>query len=262
MLIYLVNLDRDTDRLAHMADQLSKHGLEFERVSACLGLAVPDDIKPFFLNEDGAIDSAMNAGEVGCYATHLRICQMLLAQEDSDFACVMEDDLDLHGNFLPLLANLDQLPDGWDIVRLSNPSKSAFVTEKNLGSAGQLVRYWRVPNNTGCYLISKAGAEKFLAYRGLRKRAVDEDLRRPWENGLKSYGILPPPVTSNIFDSSLDEIGGNRALPGRKRFKDAEESAGKEWAYRIREFGIWGCLKAIVATRLMKKQIRKASKPI
>lgn len=263
MLIYLVNLDRDHDRRTYMADQLDARGLEFERVSATLGLAMPDDIKPYFLKKDGrSIDSAMNAGEVGCYSTHLRICQKLIAQDEADYAFVMEDDLEFHPNFMQLLSSLDDLPEDWDIIRLSNPSKSAFITEKDLGKAGQLVRYWRVPNNTGCYLISKRGAKTFLQYQLVRKRAVDEDLRRPWEHGLKTYGILPPPVTSNIFDSSLEQVGGDRSLPGRKRFTDAPENPVREWTYRVREFGLLGCLTAIITTRLFKKKIRKASEPV
>ena len=255
MRFFLINLDRDQDRLDYMMGEMTALGLEVERISACYGLDIPVALKPYFLDAAGNIASAMNKGEVGCYASHLAIMHRIIEENINEPVCVLEDDLEFHDTFAQMCTTLEKLPDDWDIVRLSNPSKSAFQTVADLSDRLKLVKYWRVPNNTGCYLISRRGAEKFLAYAQLRKRAVDEDLRRPWEHGLATYGLLPPPVTSNIFDSSLASIGGERSMPGRKRFKDAGGSFSKEWAYRIQQFGLLGSIKAMVQTRFRKNRI-------
>ena len=254
MRIFLINLDRDADRLDYMTAELARRGFTAERIPAVYGLDMPETLKSYFLDASGGIDSAMNRGEVGCYASHLKIMQRIVEDGIEEPVCVMEDDLEFHDAFAVMADALDRLPEDWEIVRLSNPPKAAVKTVSELADGLRVVKYWRVPNNTGCYLINRAGAEKFLTYRALRKRPVDEDLRRPWEHGLKTYGLVPPPVTSNIFDSSLAEIGGDRSLPARKRFKDAGGSSLSAWSYRLAEFGVVNCLIAPIKTILGRRR--------
>ncbi|SNY90486.1 glycosyl transferase, family 25 [Cohaesibacter sp. ES.047] len=254
MRIFLINLDRDADRLDYMNGELAKRGFSAERIPAVYGLDMPQRLKPFFLDEQAEIDSAMNRGEVGCYASHLEIMHRIVEDGIDEPVCVMEDDLEFHDGFAAMAENHTKLPGDWEIVRLSNPPKAAVKPIAFLSDGLQVVKYWRVPNNTGCYLINRSGAEKFLSYRTLRKRPVDEDLRRPWEHGLKTYGLLPAPVTSNIFDSTLTAIGGDRSLPGRKRFKDAGGSPFSAWTYRISEFGLTTSLIAPIKTMLGRRR--------
>ncbi|SDR47087.1 glycosyltransferase family 25 protein [Pseudovibrio sp. Tun.PSC04-5.I4] len=254
MKVFLINLDRDSDRLQYMDAEIKAQGLEYERIPACLGLDIPDKLKGYFLGTDGKVKSALKNGEVGCYATHLRILQRIVDDAIDEPVLVLEDDLIFQEVFGELLSNLDQLPEDWELIRLSNPSKSSFETVSEFGASSAIVTYWRVPNNTGAYLINRAGAQKFLQYAGLRKRAIDEDLRRPWEHKIKTYGVLSAPITSNIFDSSIDELSGKRDLPARKRFMDAPNNRIAELSYRLNEFGLIGCLYHIVRTQTQKKK--------
>ena len=256
MRFMVINLDRDSDRLAYMSDALSSRGFTLERIPAFLGKAIPDDLKPYFLDQHGAINSAMNTGEIGCYASHLYAMQQILAQESDEPVCVMEDDLQFSDSFAHLPNLVADLPDDWEIVRISNPAKSFYQIVKTWQGIGSLVRYWRVPNTSGAYIINKAGARKFLTYQLLRKRPIDEDLRRPWEHGMETFGILPSPTINNIFDSSINAIGGDRSVPGRKRFTDAANTPLTEWRFRLRSFGPFGCLKAVLATLLFKKHYK------
>ena len=66
--IYLINLDRDTARLAWMTRQLEAAGLCFERIPAVAGRAVPQYLLPFFSSDGIAVNSRLEPGEVGCYA--------------------------------------------------------------------------------------------------------------------------------------------------------------------------------------------------
>lgn len=259
MRFLVINLDRDADRLDYMAGELAKCGFTLERIPAFLGTAIPEDLKPYFLNQRGEIDSAMNKGEIGCYASHLYAMQQILAQENDEPVCIMEDDLSFADNFVHLPELVADLPSDWEFLRVSNPAKSYYDVIRKWQGIGALVRYWRVPNTAGAYVMNKQGARKFLSYQILRKRPIDEDMRRPWEHQLETYGILPSPTTNNIFDSSIDAIGGDRSVPARKRFKDATNYPIAEWRYRLRLFGFWGCLKAIFATLLLKKRYKKRS---
>lgn len=256
MRFFIINLERDKDRLEYMQAELQQLGFVAERFPAVFGLDMPEALKPFFLNDDGTIISAMNKGEVGCYASHLAVMERIIKENIDEPVCVMEDDLRFEPGFPHLPQLMDELPQDWEILRLSNPTKADCQLEKTLGDGSKLVSYWRVPNNTGAYIINKAGAQKFLSCRKERMRPVDEDLRRPWEHGLKTYGILPSPVTSNIFDSSISAIGGSRERPGRKRFSNARSSLWQEWRYRLKQFGVFGCLRSIFNTLLFKKALR------
>ena len=255
MRFFIINLDRATDRLAYMTAELQKRGFEPERIPACLGLDIPDDLKPYLLADGGTIPSAMNKGEIGCYASHLVAINRVLEEDITEPVCIMEDDLRFEDNFAQLPEAMKHMPPDWEFLRVSNPTKAACSSLKDIPGLGQVVKYWRVPNTAGAYILNQEGARKFLTYRTLRMRPIDEDFRRPWETGMVTYGILPSPTIANIFDSSIDAIGGDRSEPGRKRFKNAGGSLGKEWAYRLREFGFLGCITAMITTLISKKRI-------
>ena len=251
MRVFLINLDRDTDRLAHMDAQLKAHGIAYERFAACRGGALPETLRRHFDLPAGE-PQVLTAGEIGCYASHLAI-QEIVAAGDAP-ALVIEDDLEIGATLPLLLDRLAALPDDWDIVRLSNPAKAAAEPVVSLAGVGEVVRYWRVPNNTGAYLIRPAGARKFLSLAAPRRRAIDEDLRRPWEHGLITYGVLPPPVTANVLPAS--SIGGAREAPGRQRFRAAPRHPWGELVWRIRAFGLSGCVRLWLASKLRRSRQR------
>ena len=239
----LINLDRDTDRLAHMQRELDACGIAFERVPAVDGRHLPERfVAPF-------ASSALRPGERGCYVSHLVIHERLAAGAFGDAALILEDDLRIDRDLRQVLAAiLEALPARWDIVRLSNPPKRAFVPLAALPGERELVRYSKIPNNTGAYLMSRAGAQKFLDF-GPHRRAVDEDMRRPWTCGLDTYGVVAPPIVSNIFDSSIDAMGDRdlaAARQGAARFipkaltgkTDGPAAAVARLAYNVRCLGV------------------------
>ena len=91
--VFVINLDRDKDRLAFMARQLDALGLAWERFPAVLGIAVPDELRAWFFTPEGAPSPALTPGEIGVYASHLSAHRRLLAS-DFDAALVFEDDVE------------------------------------------------------------------------------------------------------------------------------------------------------------------------
>lgn len=209
--IVVINLASDSDRLQHMERQLTGMGLSFRRFEAIRGLDLPAELSPRFLDADRRPHSKLKPGEIGVYASHLAIMQELLRSDD-DWLVAMEDDLRISERLPAFLARLNDLPGDWDIVRLSNPSKSAYVAKVDLGAAGEVISYLRVPNNMGCYLINKRGAAKILAGVQVARHAIDEDLRRPWDFELNTYGLSPPAVDANVLPTSSIDAIGDRAL--------------------------------------------------
>jgi glycosyl transferase family 25 len=264
MWIFVINLDRDRDRLEFMVNQAARVGISFERFVAVDGNRLESDLIEQFYSGNDLHEPALTAGEVGCYASHLRIHNLLASDETAQYALVLEDDTRLAADLVATVeAAIARAPE-WDIIRLSNVTKSVVLPVAALGGGRELVRYWTVPNGTGAYLISRAGAKKFA--RALRKRIlpIDEDLRRPWRIGLETYGVMPPPVEPDVWGpSQIDSMGRNRPVPARARFKDATRyrDIWGAFIYRMRTFGVLGygraCVRALTAS-LMKRLQRGA----
>jgi glycosyl transferase family 25 len=238
MWVFVINLDRDRARLARMIAEAERVGISFERFAAVDGKNLGADLHDQFFSADGPHEPALTAGEIGCYASHLRIHKALA--ELGECALVLEDDVRLSDDIVDAIEAARDCSADWDIIRLSNETKSVVLPVGNILGSRELVRYWTVPNGTGAYLISRTGAIKFLESYERRTLPVDEDLRRPWNCDLNTYGILPPLVEPDVLDdSSIDSLGRDRRLPARDRFKDVRPFADAIAAtgYRFKTFG-------------------------
>ena len=101
MKVYLINLDKDDDRLAAADAQLKRLGVAYERVSAIYAKKLPQK------ELDGAVDKfrwwcAMGRpvmiGEIGCAMSHYSICRKMIEP-----VCVLEDDVILDERFPEVL---------------------------------------------------------------------------------------------------------------------------------------------------------------
>lgn len=257
--VIVINLDRDTERLAFMRDQLGRLHIEFERFAALRGDAVPEALRAYFPR-----GTPLTVGEIGCYASHLAIMQRVADGALPSPMLVLEDDVALPHDIARTIERLlAALPAGWDIVRLSYPSKRVMQNVAPLGAV-DLVRYTHVPVSTGAYLISRAGARKFLARRP-RDLPIDQDLRRVWAWRLTTFGVSPPPIRADAFGgSSIDAIAPRSADARRKsderRLRRAREALWR-FAYGVHEFGVgrWLSAEALnVAARVTPKPARRA----
>ncbi len=260
--IIVINLDRDIDRLIHMERELSAVGLCFKRHRGVLGLSLPAHLAPFF---DSA--SPLRQGEVGCYASHLDVLSAIAAGQHGAAAIVMEDDLSIHSDFPEVVKGLmKSLPLGWDMVRLSNEPKRAFVAVDRLGDDRWLIKYSKIPNGTGAYLVTPAGARKLLGLTR-RWRPFDDDLRRPWNYDLNVYGVTPPPIIPDCLTSTIDDLEPGRLVRrggvlGRLR-RTAWRESWRRLVFNMLDLGfnLWvKCLLQNAATRLRLRP--KAPAPI
>lgn len=249
MWVFVINLDRDRDRLTQMVAEAERVDISFERFVAVDGNRLEADLRDQFYSADGPHEAAFTAGEIGCYASHLRIHRLLEADKTGECALILEDDVRLADDLVPTIEAAMSGAREWDVIRLSNATKTVVLPVAPLGGGRELVRYWTVPNGTGAYLISRTGAIKFAEAYTKRTLPIDEDLRRPWRSGLNTYGVLPPPVEPDVWETSqIDSMGRNRRLPARARFKDAARHRDLVAAmmYRLEIFGPLEFCRALV----------------
>lgn len=254
MLAFVINLERDCQRLERVMAEADRVGLRLQRFAAVDGLDLdPELSSQFFASGKIPHEPLLAAGEIGCYASHLRILQRLAADEHDDVALVLEDDVHLSDDFVATLeAAIRGAPD-WNIIRLSNATKSVVVPVAELPNGRELVSYWTVPNSAAAYLINRDGAAKFLKAYSKRTLPIDEDFRRPWRSDLTTYGVLPPPVRSGLYRSTITRMGRPFGIPARKRFAHATPARDliASWVYRLRAFGPIGFFRALFREQLV-----------
>lgn len=235
--------------------------MAFERFRAIEGLAVPAPLRRYFFGGDGRQAPTLTKGEIGCYASHLSLWRRVASGQYPAVTLICEDDIRLPENFDAVLdAALRAAPEGWDVIRLSAPSRRTIWPVRQICEGHRLVHYSKVPTLLGAYLISRRGARKLLR-PGLRTRPVDLDMARPWEIDLNVYGVDPAPVyqlTSN--PSSIDAVekrhhprratgffGIRSRLLGRDRLRRYWHNARTVGLHRAVAAEITGVYRAVAA---------------
>ncbi|MCU7372780.1 glycosyltransferase family 25 protein [Paucibacter sp. O1-1] len=208
--VYLINLPRDTRRLAVMQAQLDGLDLPFEIVPAVYGreLSEAERAALYDAKQNRArFHQAMAPGEIGCYASHLQVWQRLV-DSGAPHALVLEDDAELRPELPAALRAVAALPPHWDMIKLIGREPESVQQRWSLPcKTGELIRYQRVPSLTCAYLVSRHGAEKMLRSRQPFFRPIDVDLRHWWEADLRIFGLTPYPVGLNE-EGSTSSIGG------------------------------------------------------
>lgn len=257
---FLINLDKDVDRLAFMKRQFDFLELPFDRFPAISGKDIPDWARPWFFSAQGSRQTKLTPGEVGVYTSHISI-HRIIVENKIPYALVFEDDVKIERDMIDFIQSIDNFGFNWDIIRLSNNPKSPFVKIDDFGDKSEIIYYYRVPNNLGGYLISYSGAIKTTSFRGIRTHAIDEDFRRPWEIDIRTYGVFPPPCTANVLGYSSIDSMGNRKLGQetylqklRRRRFPGPINISKQFIWHIRHAGF--CFLLEVFSKRIKRLIR------
>ena len=207
--LYL-NLDQEVARRHSIEAQLAAAGMQAERIHAVDGRKpLPAELSAYFNAEH-----LMDAGALGCYASHIKAWQRIL-RKDLPYALVLEDDAILAPGLQQLLTDiLTALPRGWDMVHLGTAPDRAVWEMARVGSR-RIVQFSRVPPGAVGYLLSRAGARKLLKAEP-RLWPIDTDTRRPWLFGLAVYGVVAPPIKHNwSVPSTIRARGCKRWTPRR-----------------------------------------------
>lgn len=133
MKTFLVNLDKNPERLAASKAQLDKLGVEFERVRAVYGKDLTDDEKRRAVNRFRwwcAKGYQPRDGEIGVAMSQNGIYQRIV-NEAIDVACVFEDDVKFSPRLVEVLEVVSKFVDSAkpQVVLLTNFTKDKSVPE-------------------------------------------------------------------------------------------------------------------------------------
>lgn len=206
-LIYVINLDRDAERLESVRGNLASLGLAFERLPAVVGKEVPDweqlvDLPAYAWRN--RLD-APRAGEVGCYLSHLKVLETFL-RTDAPWCVVLEDDVEVLPACVDVLRSLSEKND-WDLVKLFNFHSGMPVRKRALGPDHHLVVHLVRTTSSAAYVVNRRAAETLLKSMRPISEQVDHALDRPWETGLRVRGVRPMPVVLAPVAATTSTIG-------------------------------------------------------
>ena len=239
MRVFCINLDRSKDRWAFMQGQFDTLSAQVDRLPGLTPDSLPDWLAAEFNGPH-----RLTHGEIGCYASHLKACQAIVG-EGLHHAVVLEDDVALSEGFFDICKSAAaRAPAAWDYIHLSTNYKVSVIGVSALPDRHNLVRYCRDPVNTAAYIISNAGARKWLRPQQ-RVRPNDVDLRYSWQYGLHVYGVYP--AIAEQKDSFQSTIDAEQKRTSRNWVPSV--SAGlRSHLWAISQLGIGTYLRARVLT--------------
>ncbi|WP_439156397.1 glycosyltransferase family 25 protein [Yoonia sp.] len=204
--VWLINLDRDKDRLAGMTAQLDAMGLPYTRFPAISG---KDHAAELLKRVDAAayarhMGSPISDGHMGCYASHLAVWKIL---EDSPFkvGLILEDDVVFHDDFLESLDIALAGAAHWDMLRFNCIRAKLPVSQGRLGRY-TLNAYVGPFTGNATYLIKRDVAARIAPGFWPQTRAHDHEFNRFFHHDFRQCGLEP--FSSHVDDGGVSAITG------------------------------------------------------
>jgi glycosyl transferase family 25 len=239
MKVFLINLDRSADRLAHMRAQLN--GVAFERISAVDGSNDPPTAK------------GLTRFELACLESH-KIAWRKFLSGGENHACFLEDDLHIRPGFAALVGGEAWVPEDAHSVKLDTYLQKVALGERRGAIGGrEVARLYSRHQSSAAYILSRAGAARYLDLTADASMPADYALfpNNPRRAGLRIYQLSPaiaiqdhllePEEGGQAFATAMAGGEGSAAPRrasilgklGRESGRLADQLAGSlEWTYQ------------------------------
>jgi len=195
--LYVINLDRSSDRLAHITKVFGSLKLEFTRVSAIDGKLLSDEEFTHWTKERNW-PKPLTRTEVGCFLSHRKCLRLGLEHGDPYFA-IFEDDVLLSPHAPLFLRNHKWIKAGTDIVKLDTASIKCMLQplQKNGIESYRSSQLVSKHYCAGGYIVSREAAKRLLAVTQQAFAPIDEIYFNPDCGILQTLNvqqIVPAPV--------------------------------------------------------------------
>jgi glycosyl transferase, family 25 len=197
MKVYIINLDRHSERLAHMREQLS--GIPFERISAIDGATAAPTVR------------GLSRFEMACLESHRTAWRRFLDTSDTH-ACVLEDDVHVRPDFAETVRSEAWIPADAHSVKLDTYFQEVKLGKRQKTIAGrEIARLYSRHESAAAYVVTRAGALRYLEMSASAKVPADYCVfpRNPRRLGLRIYQMIPAVA---IQDHLIDAATGGRSF--------------------------------------------------
>jgi len=202
--VFLINLDRSTERLARMSDQFAMLNLAFERVPAVDGTSLSnEEIAEWNSPETVRLTGRqMSRSEIGCTLSHLEVYRRM-ADRGIARALICEDDVILPDD---IGAIWEKVADkAWDILLLHhrNTGFKKFSTVR-VDMNDRLIEFKRHAPSTAAYLLTLEAAKRLQEVAANRMMLADTLTGESRLTSLKVCGLLRSPVRLSGAPSTIE----------------------------------------------------------
>jgi glycosyl transferase, family 25 len=204
--VFVINLARSPDRMRWMTEQLQRLGLPFERVEAIDGQTadLSREMARLGVRPSGAPSRSAGPREAALYLSHLQVWARV-AELGLDAACILEDDVEIHGDVAAILKDLSAVPEKPWIVRLERWDRGAYgASIAKLG--GYELLYTTAPlQYTAGYCITAAAIRAAIPVLAEMRSPIDAALYSLPGRFARILTASPAPVAQTArFPSLLD----------------------------------------------------------
>lgn len=215
--VYVINLDRSTERLARIKGSLDAAGLSFERVQAVDATCLPDEAwvgryDPQKNKHDYL--APLSLGEIACILSHRVIWRHFLEQRDAEIAVVLEDDAVMLGSAKETLDFVE---------RTCSCAEPAYVKMNSLRSCTSVRRPVSAHPaflpllTTAAQALNRPAAERLIAFTDSFHEPLDVALQRWWDHGVRMFQAVPPLFAEERGPLYASTIRGSREVPPEGR---------------------------------------------
>jgi GR25 family glycosyltransferase involved in LPS biosynthesis len=232
--VYLINMDKDIDRLDKMTKECDKFNIKFERFSGVNPKILPEEEKNKYITK--FCQKYCTNGIIGCGISHLKIYEDVINNNYNN-VLILEDDVYFEDDFHSILNNaLEELPNDYDILYIGYfglSSKDTYYdhnyffkifsnkkTEKNIFKNLFCPEF---PLGTHAMIISNKGCKKILQYMNkiywhidwqisfnnkdfntyaTNKKIVYQLWEESYNSNMLSFPKYPNTLLNNIYDSN------------------------------------------------------------
>ena len=237
--VFVISLARAEGRRAAMRARLDKLGADYEIVDAVDGAQLtPADYGDNILRRDKfrrKFGVEMTDGEIGCYLSHYRLWQRMVAEKIPS-AIVLEDDTDWDDDLPAVAEDIDNLDWSWGVVLLSGRKRKmrGLVLAPLADGSRRLMLCNRRVVTTAGYVISQMGAWALLQYCREINAPVDFAYGEWWRSEIPFYCVSDPPVRQVEEHSFIDAGRMRTKAPWRDRIIASCWRKYDRWHCRIR----------------------------
>ncbi len=204
--VFLINLDRATERLAFVKPNIDQLNLPVEKISAIDGnLLTEEEIREICDQKQFKKYFKMlpERGTIGCSLSHEKALERFLESE-YEFALIFEDDVVFNPHELRECVNKAiEKKNLWDILSFEMIHDGLPLKVADLYEDKWISFYLTSVKHSGCYLINRDAAKKLLEKFYPIIVPLDHYFTASWEFDIKFAGVEPRVVKQNFGSSQI-----------------------------------------------------------
>ena len=190
MKVFVINLDKDKDRMASVDAQLRKLGVDYERVSGVYAKEMSEEERNWAVNRFRwwcAIGRPIVPAEIGCALSHYNIYRSM---KHGEAVCILEDDVILTDDFPIRLKEIESFVD------VRKPQVIMLSSHNRPRSGTGIVRS-RSAMCTDAYMITQPAAKALIKANLPMHVPCDHWWRWERKGLIELYHALPTTVSQN-----------------------------------------------------------------